>query len=563
MDVCMKKVLLVLLSTFSTCLLQAELPPVPASGIIERQIEKEYEAQPLDLDKKVPEIQIDIPREKLSLPDGVKVFICKVEIQGNKVISSKELETLLAKEIGRNCSMVDIYKLCQKVEEYYGKKGFFLARVYPPPQEIKNGLLILRVLEGEVGQLKVVGNKFYSTKFIKRYFSDMMHQALNYDKFIRALILLNENADLAARAIFEKGAKVGEADVIIYVEDKRPLHLYVNGNNYGKWLSTNFRAGGRLDAGSLIAYGDKLSIAEVVGFPVSALYFTNVVYTLPCNTKGSIFEMAYLTSRFHVQEMKELDLKGSSDIATIKFTQAVLRNRSLSCNVFSYFDYKQIKNFTLGDTTSFDKLRVLTFGALVDHNSPGNGRDYLTMRTAFGLPGLLDGLDQNSAGCSRPGAHGNFFKLNVDYDRLQKLPYDNFLFFHTSAQWSPDKLTVPEQIYIGGADTVRGFSLATALGDSGYYGNLEFRMPPFGLNDVCFFGTKKKWKDVLQFAAFVDQGGVFLKSIKDTFLWGTGVGCIINGPWSLSLTVDVGFPLNHRDRSKDAFLYVKITGKPF
>lgn len=490
-------------------------------------------------------------------------MICKVEIRGNKEISTRELNSLLEKEVGRECSITDIYGLCNKIEEYYSKKGFFLARAYPPPQDIKDKVLVIEVLEGVLGNVQVVGNKYYSSNFILSYFSKMQNKALRYDKFLRALMLLNENSDLIAGSIFEKGKKLGEADVIIRVEDKNPIHLYLNGNDYGRWLTTDFRVGGRLDKGSLLFYGDKLSIAEVVGFPMKALYFTDVIYSVPLNSNGSYLEAAYLTSRFHVHELTELDLKGSSDIATLKFTYKLLRKRFLNCDVFSYFDYKQIKNFSLSSRISFDKLRILNFGTLLDHNSPGIGRDYLTLRMGIGLPGFLNGLNKNSSGCSRPGAHGDFFKFNLDYDRLQKLGHDCFLFFHTSGQWSPNKLTTPEQMYIGGADTVRGYPLAVAVGDSGYYYNLEFRVPPLGLGEVPFFKTKKKLKDIFQFIAFFDQGGVFLKSSSNNYLCSVGTGVVINGPFSLSLTVDVGFPLVHESQSKKAFFYVKIAGQPF
>ncbi len=68
-------------------------------------------------------------------------------------------------------------------------------------------------------------------------------------------MLLNENTDLMAGSIFEKGKEFGYADVILRVNDKRPMHLYLNGNNYGRNITTNVRAGGRFDYGNLITQG--------------------------------------------------------------------------------------------------------------------------------------------------------------------------------------------------------------------------------------------------------------------------------------------------------------------
>jgi len=143
------------------------------------------------------------------------------------------------------------------------------------------------------------------------------------------------------------------------------------------------------------------------------------------------------------------------------------------------------------------------------------------------------------------------------------LPWNSILYMHVSGQWSPYKLTLPELIYIGGSDTVRGFSLATGLGDSGYYGNLELRMPVPFLADKRFFMAKKCWKEVVQIVGFVDTGGVFYHEGPDLFLTGAGFGVRINEIWKLSLSLDVGYPLNHHHLSTGAFGYLKVTGQPF
>ena len=547
---------------FAAFSLEALPPPVPSAGVIERQLEKEYEGKPLEPDKKVPDIQIDIPKEQLKLPEGSKVNVCEIRLQGCESIPCEDIYKQIQPKINCPLSITDIYSLCHIIETIYAEKGFFLARAFPPPQEIQNGKLIIEIMEGRLGHVQVVGNKHYKDRFILNYFERLRHKALNYDQFLRAIKLLNENSDLTAGAILEKGQELGEADAIIHVEDRYPVHLNLNGNDYGRFLTTSFRAGFRFDT-QLLHDGDKLSLAEVVGFPINALYFTDVVYRFPINANGTFGELAFLSSRFHVEELLSLRIKGQSDIATVKLSHAVKRGRFLSCDAFANFDYKQIKNFTLAHLTSFDRLRLLTLGSILDHYSPTIGRNYLVLRMGIGLPNFLGGLGKPRPISSRPGAQGNFFKLNADYDFYGKLPVDSFFIFHTSGQWSPNQLTVPEQIYIGGADTVRGFPLASALGDSGYYMNIECRVPPFGIKDTQFFSSKKKWKDIVQFSAFVDHGGVFFKGGPDTFEWATGVGLRINAFWSLGFTAEVGFPLNHRDQSRDAFFYFKLTGQPF
>lgn len=538
-------------------------PPVPSAGVVERELEKEYEGKPLELKKEIPEIKIDIPKERLHLPVGKKIQIDRVKIHGNASIPEHVLCKHIDGCIYKELSLVDIYDLCDRIEQYYAKQGYFLARAYPPPQDIEEGTLVIEVVEGKLGRVTVVGNKHYSERFILSYFDGLIGRPLNYDEFLRKIMLLNENSDLMAGAVFEKGKEVGTADVIVRVEDKVPAHLYLNANNYGRFLTTNFRAGGRLDVGNCLMYGDTLSVAEVVGFPIDALYFTDVTYTVPLNANGTSMEGAYLFSKYKIEELRSLRLKGESNIATLRLNQAWLRQRFLSIDFFSYFDYKQIQDFVLSERTAFDKLRVLTVGATVDHYSTPKGRDYLTLRAGAGIPSILGGLKPVDDHSSRKGGGGRFYKVNADYDRLQQLPWSSFFHFHGSGQWSPNKLTLPEQIYIGGSDTVRGFPLAVALGDSGYYLNTEFMIPPPLLANYRFFVSKKKWREVFQLVGFFDHGGVKHNGGGYRFLTGTGMGVRLKDVWGMTFSVDVGVPLDHRSLSRDVFVYIKITAQPF
>ena len=560
----LKKILNYLSILFTLTIPLAAIPPrVPGAGVVERELEQEFEGQTISPDDRMNAIQIDLPEEKLEMPEGKKVFISHIDINGNECVPNESIISWIDSYLGQDLSLKDIYELCSVIDQNYAKQGHVLARAYPPPQIIVNGILAIEIIEGKLGNVLVEGNKYYSTEFIRSYFYALQGKPFQYDKFLRALLLLNDNPDLIAGAVFAKGEEFGTGDVILRIEDDYPAHLYLNANNYGRDLTTNTRAGARLDWGNLFTYGDMFSIAEVVGFPWDALYFTDINYTLPLNRKGTFLEFAYLSSKFKIEELQSLHLRGRSDIATIKVSHALIRKRFLSLDIFSYFDFKQIQNFVLDHRSSFDKLRVLTFGALIDQFNPCVGRNYLTLSMSIGIPDFLGGLKAKDDESSRKGAGGRFFKLNVDYDWLQHLPRDSFFYFHGSGQWSPNKLTLPEVFYIGGDNTVRGFPLAVALGDSGYYFNCELRFPPPFLANKQFFMLNKTYKEIFQFDAFLDHGGVFNQSSKHTFLWGSGVGVRIKGPYNLTFSIDVGFPLNNRKLTREAFVYIKLTAQPF
>jgi hemolysin activation/secretion protein len=458
---------------------------------------------------------------------------------------------------------VDIYEICKVIDQNYAEKGFFLARSYPPPQEIRDGVLVIKILEGRIGNIRVEGNRHYTSEFILRYFKPFCQLPMHYDRLLKALLLLNEFSDLSVGVLFEKGEEVGTADLIIRVDDDLPNHMYINENNYGRDLTTSTQLGGRIDIGNFLIQGDTFSVAEVFGFPFNALYFTDVIYNVPVNARGTFLEFSYLYSKFKIQELEELDLKGQSAIATIKFLQALKRTKTLAIDFFAYFDYKQIRNYELHHRIAFDKLRVVSAGVSVDHFNSIQGRDYLNVQFSAGIPDFLGGMKAVTNESSRIGGGGRFVQFNLDYDHLQRLFRDFILYFHVSGQWSPSKLTLPQQIFIGGSNTVRGYPMSVALGDSGYYANWELRFPVPFLADRRFFKTNKIWRDVVQVVGFFDTGATFYNKGSDTYISGAGVGVRVFGPFSLSLSLDVGYPLTRHDLSSGPVAYIRVTAQPF
>ncbi|MBM3198359.1 MAG: ShlB/FhaC/HecB family hemolysin secretion/activation protein [Chlamydiae bacterium] len=543
-------------------------PPSNSAGIVERQIEKEYDGKKVDAEREVPLLEIDIPEEQLDIGSDGVAFINSILVEGNSTLSNKEIQKIVAPYQGRDLSMIEIKELCVKLQQAYVQQGFFLARVYPPVQEITNGTLSLEVMEGKLGEITIQGEKYYKEKFIRKYFAKFQGKAINYDELLRSLFLLNENSDLQVGAVFKKGSEVGTADLIVQVSDKRPCHLYVDENNYGANNTTVWRTGGKFDYGNLFTNGDMISVTQVIGNPANNLIYTNASYEIPLNAWGTSLEMEYVYSSFHVSQLEFLNLRGRTQIGSVQVTQALNRNRKLSTDVYLSFDYKQIVNYQENTKSSYDKLRVLTAGFDFDYTDACKGRNIGDVYYTLGIPNFLGGLKPVDSIASREGSGGSFSILNVDYTRMQTLPLSCFLMLHFSGQATPYKLPLSQQIYIGGVDTVRGFSMASALGDDGYYANFELRTPIPGLVHQKFPGSKREWKDWVQLVGFVDQGGVLLNGGGENqqhhiSMTGAGVGIRIYGPYRFNVSFDIGFPLTNTEKTHSPVYYFKAAIQPF
>jgi hemolysin activation/secretion protein len=549
-------------------------PPIPPAGVVDRQIEQEYEVKEVEPTKEVPLLEFDSGTEELDVGDE-KVTIHSVELSGNTVVRSCVLSRILKPYLNRPLSMKELREMTGLVQNKYVRKGYFLTRAYLPAQEIQDGVLKIEVIEGKLGTVSVIGNKFYSAKFIASYFDPYRGKPIQYSKILKALFLLDENPDLEVGAVFRKGSHFGTADLILRVADKRPIHLTQDTNNYGSDHTTHQRTGTRLDYGSLVMYGDRLTLIEVVGSPMSHLNFTDVIYHVPINRLGTTLDVSYLCANFKTDKVDHIRYVGRSHIGGVKVNQALKRTRLLNTDVFATFDVKQIQNFGGGVRTSFDKLRVLTGGFLLDYIDGWKGRNLFNFSMGWGIPGIFGGSSAESSDSSRVGAGGQFFKGNLGWKRLQELPYNCFLLLNAVGQFGFDKLPLPEQIYIGGIDTVRGYALAAGISDSGYYGTVEFHVPPpFLRAHPVPWSKKQTWGEFLQFVGFADIGQTFSLGTNNlraenehsdhtklqdrVILMSAGPGIRLHGPWKLEWSLDVGFPLTQRHRSSNTIVYFRV-----
>ena len=91
-------------------------PPSSSAGIIERELEREYEAQEVPPERTVPLMEVDIPEQQLDVPDGKKIQIDRIQFHGNEVISSEELQRDVYCYLGQELSMRDVKEICAAVQ---------------------------------------------------------------------------------------------------------------------------------------------------------------------------------------------------------------------------------------------------------------------------------------------------------------------------------------------------------------------------------------------------------------------------------------------------------------
>lgn len=185
-----------------------EAPDKPEAAA-EGQPSETHESNPARSD--VPEA----PRET--------VKVQKFRFSGNVSIHTAELEKLAEPHLGTEFDLAGSEKIAKAMTEEYRCRGFTLATAYVLEQEVKEETVEIAIVEGQVGEILVEGNKRFSAEFIRLHLDDLLGVgAFREDKLERAVLILNDFPGLKVETTLQAGKEPGTTDIVAKVEGTLP-----------------------------------------------------------------------------------------------------------------------------------------------------------------------------------------------------------------------------------------------------------------------------------------------------------------------------------------------------
>lgn len=541
----------------------AQVPPAAQPGQLERQLEPLRRPGQPDMAPKAP-AEIERPEAPARPPReraGPRVLVKKFRVTGNTVISTKKLEALVASEEGKELTLDELREVAARITDYYASKGYILARAYLPPQDVREGIIEIAVLEGQVGEIEVTGNEQYRTGVITQALTRVKDRGVvNEDLLETAINELNDYPGLNVRASLKPGTRRGYTDILLTTQERLPYSLLFDVDNYGSRFTGSWRYGTELGIGNLAGVGDRLTLRGIKSN--HELTYGRASYLLPVGGYGTKLGVSHAHSENGIgEELAPLNAAGRLDVSSLDITQPLLRTSGAGLQFFGGFDYKTIKNFVLHTQSGKDDVRLFRLGFSGDYRDRFLGRTFFGATWYQGTP-IFNGNRMNDLGASRPDNPAYFSKWTLDLARLQSVVYGgSYLILRGFGQMSSQNLVSGEKYGIGGYYTVRGYPISEYLGDHGYAVTAELVVP------VPYL---REW---VQVVGFIDHGGVFLVSprkeapvdVKQHFLTGAGVGLRIHlpVPWvGGTLEMRVDYAVNVADPSPTSRRNGITEGKP-
>jgi len=532
--------------------IQREVSQLEADMIQQSKEHLDLEEQ----EKQKAEVQLQ-KEENQPQAQGPAFKVNKIELVGNNSIFSTQLLHLYAKPFeGRVLHLKDLQDLALLITAHYQRAGYMTSRAFVPPQEIQNGKVIIRILEGRVGDIKIKGNQWFPAPLYLDRISLKQGEVFEMQQLGMSLQDINELPDRYVKAYLEPGSEIGKSDIVIVAQDKNPIHASYEYNNNGTSLTHISRDIFHFTDNNLSGHGDSLQTSISMADQNSVLGGM-IQYVLPNPREGLTYSFngGYDYSRLE-KDLRSLKVTSTSFFISPGVTKNFIRTPRLKVDGFIGFEMKDAKTLVDQNKLSLDRSRVLDIGPRValDDNW---GKTFWADDLRIGIPDILGGSELHDPEASRIDSGGEFVYMTSSVDRINRLPFDSYLVLHGGGQYSPMPLTSLEQFYLGGMYSVRGYPENDSSGDSGLNFSAELRIPPYFIPKGwhVWNSKDKTWRDTLSLVTFVDGGRVFnfkrqqASSAKDRTLLGTGVGVRYYVSPDINCQAGIGFPFG--DKSSD------------
>ena len=472
------------------------------------------------------------------LADFPEFTLTRVTIEGMTVIPVERAERCARGIAGRRVNGIELAKLAECVTRILRDDGYFLSRAFVPPQEVLDGVLKLRVIEGYVGAVSVKGMDQVDGE--RQFMAALKERPTRLQTFERALLLL---ADRPGYRVAASQLLSDDRDPARYTLSLKITRLLLTSRIFADNRGTDGHGPDQLYAA--VAWNSVFGEADRI---------TGAIFTSPSSTRELLYadlnyfagwcagalwtEFGASFSRTEDGSIpKSVTLRSEADRFYGRAIVPVVRSREQSLWMSVAFDGREIEESDPLSIVTDESTRVVRASVAFNAIGPRS-------RTDFALEGSrgLDVLGASHNGdprLTRPDARPQFTKLRLDAAHLQRLSEHWDVLVAAAGQLADGALVGGEEFGGGGARFGRGYDYSEITGDHGVAAAAEIRYTARNLLDALAS---------LQVYAFADVAAVWNRSsdplLEKADLSSAGFGVRVSPFPGLTATAEVAKPLS-------------------
>ena len=461
---------------------------------------------------------------------AARVFVRKFSFEGNTAFTELELSRVVASYVGRVITSEELQEARRAVTLHYANHGYINSGAVIPEQEVRDGVITIRVVEGKLTEIKVTGNRWLRDSYLSDRLKLRSGSPLNVNTLRDGLQLLRQNPSVQQlNAELQPGALPGEAHLAVRVLDQQPFRLGLQVDNARPPSvgaeEISLLAGDR----NLTGHSDELVLRYGVahngkdGIEFTKLDNISGEYTLPLTARDTTLSIYGSKDDFAIIEepFTSLDITSETERYGISLHHPIYHTASREFALALTFERRESQTFLLGEPFTLTPGAVkgkaeISAIRFAQEWVNRNQNQVLAIRSTFSF-----GVDLFGTTDDGTDRDAKFWVWLGQFQYVRRLfNTANQLILRTDVQWTDEPLLSLEQFTLGGASNVRGYRENQLVRDRGVYSGIELRVP------VLF---NKVGAPIVQLAPFFDFGGacnVHADTPEPTTICSAGIGIL-------------------------------------
>lgn len=487
---------------------------------------------------------------------ALRVRVTAFRLRRNSAFDDATLTPLLADLVGQELGLAELNGAAARLTAFYRQRGYFIASAYLPAQQIRDGVVELTILEGNLGTLTVANHSALADQVVQSFLPQLQPgQPLRQETLERSLLLLKGLPGVEVQSTVTPGASLGVTDLDIRVDRRAGVSGTVSLDNYGNRFSGAWRLGTGLNVGGPLRLGDAVSLRASASD--ARFRYARLAWQVPLGSSGLQGGAAWSTMRYQLGlDFASLQAHGVADIGSLYALYPLTRSRLANLNLQATLERKRLEDRTDSIASLSDKrIDVLTVGLSGDRLGTTDAGALTAWSLAYAGGSLRLAPASAQPDSSGQRAAGRYDKLLFQLSRQQWLAGAQQGWGwsgRVSGQLAANTLDSSEKFSLGGAQGVRAYPQGEAACDDAWLASLELN-----------YTIGNAW----QLAGFADRAGGRFSHAPDsaaarsrTSLSGLGLSASYRAAAGFDLAVTLAWragssaPLSDRDRSPRLWL---------
>jgi hemolysin activation/secretion protein len=487
------------------------------------------------------------PMQSLPAPSApqeskkVTVELKDVRIEGMTVFQTSDINDIYKPYLGHEVTLDTVWVMAGQLTERYHNAGYFLSRAVVPQQEIKDGIVVLHVVEGCIGEV-AFDDPLAQNWIIKQWLDKLLsYRPIRADQIESVLLHLSDLPGVDLRAVLQPidGAESAEGSVRLVLERKEtPVFSgSLSFDNYG----SRFLGPYEVQKQAQVVYWptQKTTASLVLAFPLKQMTYASVKHELPVFAGGTLELYGSYSTAAPGYTLKPEEIRTFSPTLGTAVDYSIIRQRQENLTGRITLEMHNTHTDILGTPLTDDDIRAARFNLNYQKADDWNGQTMLDATLSEGLP-FLGANHPGQLNLSRAEARPDFTKFNLSASRLQNIVDAWDVYAATSGQLASGPLYSAEQFGYGGQAFGRAYDDSEITGDEGIAASAELRYSGFG-----------PWHGIQPIPyQFYDTGAVWNGGQNPTTPYAAGssagAGFRVLSEYGLSGNAGFAFPLTRR-----------------